>query len=178
MSEQSRNSLADDNRGLSYYQSALQHNSIQPGLVDLSLEAIPIKTVGIVGAGLMGGSIAKICSAAGLSVRLLDADKDLAASVVEQIASQKPTETDPEASSPGEVQCATDYGQFSDCDLVIESVVETLDVKRIVLKRIESGVSNQAIIATNTSAIPIEKLAADLQHPAADFAEFTFATRS
>ena len=63
-------------RGLSYYQSALRHNSVQPGLVDLSLQASPIGTVGIVGAGLMGGSIAKICYDAGLSVHLLDADND------------------------------------------------------------------------------------------------------
>ena len=150
-------------RGLSYYQSALRHNSVQPGLVDLSLEAMPIRTVGIVGAGLMGGSIAKICYDAGLSVRLLDADNDLAANVVKQIADQRMTKNDSDDSPPSNIHCATDYDQFSDCDLVIESVVETLDVKRIVLKRIESAVSKQTIIATNTSAIPIEKLAADLE---------------
>ena len=152
-------------RGLSYYQSALQHNSVQPGLVDLSLKAGPNSTVGIVGAGLMGGSIAKICYAAGLSVKLLDADSDLATKVVKQIADHHQADGESDASSVGQVQCATDYDQFSDCDLVIESVVETIDVKRIVLKRIESAVSNRAIIATNTSAIPIEKLAAELEYP-------------
>ena len=77
------------NRGLSYYQAALQHNSQKPGLVDLSLTPTPIRTVGIVGAGLMGGSIAKICYAAGLSVRLLDAESDLAANVVKRILEQQ-----------------------------------------------------------------------------------------
>ncbi len=144
------------NRGLTHYQAALQHNSIQPGLVDLSLATAQITTVGIVGAGLMGGSIAKICYAAGLSVRLLDADAELAARVVGQIEA---------TSGRGEILFAKGYEQFADCDLVIESVVETLDVKKIVLQRIESAVSEQAIIATNTSAIPIEKLAANLQNP-------------
>ena len=88
----------------------------------------------------------------------------LAAKVVKQIADQEQAKDNSNASSVGQIQCANDYDQFSDCDLVIESVVETLDVKRIVLQRIESAVSNQAIIATNTSAIPIEKLAADLDH--------------
>ena len=153
------------NQGLTYYQSALRHNSVQPGLVDLSLNARPVGSVGIVGAGLMGGSIAKICYAAGLSVRLLDADNDLAADVVKRIVAQEQPKDNSDASSVGQVHCATDYDQFSDCDLVIESVVETIDVKRIVLKRIESAVSRQTIIATNTSAIPIEKLAAGLEHP-------------
>ena len=146
------------NRGLTHYQSALQHNAAQPGLVDLSLSATSIATVGIVGAGLMGGSIAKICYAAGLSVWLLDADGDLAASVVNQIDADVATST-------GRIQFAKTYDQFADCDLVLESVVETLDVKKIVLQRIESAVSADAIIATNTSAIPIEKLAANLEHP-------------
>ena len=146
------------NRGLTHYQSALQHNAVKPGLVDLSLPATSVTTVGIVGAGLMGGSIAKICYAAGLSVWLLDADGDLAASVVKQIAADSTTST-------GRIQFAKTYDQFADCDLVLESVVETLDVKKIVLQRIESAVSADAIIATNTSAIPIEKLAANLEHP-------------
>ena len=152
------------NRGLSYYQAALQHNSVQPGLVDLSLTPTPIRTVGIVGAGLMGGSIAKICYAAGLSVRLLDADSELAANAVKRIIEQEKSIGNASV-SPAKIQHAADYDQFSDCDLIIESVVETLDVKRIVLKRIESAVSKDAIIATNTSAIPIEKLASGLEHP-------------
>ena len=147
------------NRGLTHYQSALQHNAAQPGLVDLSLPATSITTVGIVGAGLMGRSIAKICYATGLSVWLLDADGDLAASVVKQI------DADEAVPSTGQIRFAKDYGQFADCDLVLESVVETLDVKKIVLQRIESAVSDSTIIATNTSAIPIEKLAENLEHP-------------
>ena len=151
------------NRGLEYYQAALRHNAEKPGLVDLSLSPTPIHTVGIVGAGLMGGSIAKICYAAGMSVWLLDADKDLAADVVKRIAEEPSTE-DANGTSV-QINCASDYEQFSECDLIIESVVETLDVKRIVLERIESAVSKDTVVATNTSAIPIEKLAAGLKHP-------------
>lgn len=152
------------NRGLTHYQMALQHNATQPGLVDLSLAADRISTVGIVGAGLMGGSIAKICCEAGLSVRLLDADGDLAARVVKNIQAERSAHSS-KADLQGQILFAKEYDQFADCDLVIESVVETLDVKKIVLQRIESAVSERAIIATNTSAIPIEKLAANLSRP-------------
>ena len=153
------------NRGLTYYQSALQHNTVQPGLVELSLPAASVATVGIVGAGLMGGSIAKICYAAGLSVRLLDADRSLAARVVQEINDESGTRESCDSLALQEITVTEDYDQFSDCDLVIESVVETLDVKKIVLQRIESAVSEQTIVATNTSAIPIEKLASGLEHP-------------
>lgn len=153
------------NRGLSHYHSALQHNANQPGLVDLSLASTPTTTVGIVGAGLMGSSIAKICYAAGLSVRLLDADHALAAKVVQKIKNDVCAGQSCASITLKEIGVAEDYDQFSDCDLVIESVVETLDVKKIVLQRIEASVPERTIVATNTSAIPIEKLASNLKHP-------------
>lgn len=136
------------NRGLMYYESAVRHNRKSPGLVDLTLKTPSIKDVGIVGAGLMGSSIASICANAGLKVHLLDANEQVALEAVERITTGDQVD----------VSVAQSYEDFADCDLVIESVVETIDVKKLVLQKLESAVSDTAIIASNTSAIPIQKL--------------------
>jgi 3-hydroxyacyl-CoA dehydrogenase/enoyl-CoA hydratase/carnithine racemase len=142
------------NRGLLHYHNAVDFNRSNPGLVDQSASTIDFKTIGIVGAGLMGRSIAAICLAAGINVVLLDADQ----SVAKQAAGGL-------TAGPANVAVAESYADFANCELVIESVVETLPVKKIVLEKIEAAVPTETIIATNTSAIPIEKLAATLKHP-------------
>lgn len=158
------------NRGLMYYQSAVGRNQKSPGLVDLSIDVPAIERVGIVGAGLMGSSIATICVDAGLQVWIYDADHEVSTAVTAEIA--KSTMKTPEArvnsgarGAVGEIHLAKSYESFANCDLVIESVVETIDVKKIVLRKIESAVSPTAIIASNTSAIPIEKLSGFLGRP-------------
>ncbi|MFK7769903.1 MAG: 3-hydroxyacyl-CoA dehydrogenase NAD-binding domain-containing protein [Mariniblastus sp.] len=146
-------------RGLLNHFFLTDHNKKSPGLVDLSLTPNPIALVGIVGAGLMGSSIAETCIAHGISVVIHDAADGLAESVANAISSK---------SKPGKdatISAATDYTGLANVDLVIESVVETIDVKNIVLAKIEAAVGTNTIIASNTSAIPIEKMAATLNRP-------------
>lgn len=144
-------------RGLLNHFFLVDHNKKQPGLVDLTLEPQEVESVGIVGAGLMGQAIARVCLERGISVMLHDAAEGQADRVQQQLS---------EHGSRGEIRVATRYDDFADLPLVIESVVETIDVKQIVLKKIEAAVDSGTLIATNTSAIPIEKLAAPLQRPA------------
>ena len=59
----------------------------------------------------------------------------------------------------------SDYSGLADCDIVIESVVEVTEVKKTVLEKIESAVNDNAVIATNTSAIPLSKLTTKLSRP-------------
>lgn len=145
-------------RGLLNHFFLVDRNKKQPGLVDLQLVPEKIETLGIVGAGLMGRSIAETCLKRGIHVVLLDAADGLAASVAQSITQsidlQQATLTP-----------VTDYAEFANCQLVIESVVETIDVKKIVLEKIEAAVSQSTIIASNTSAIPISKLGESLRHP-------------
>ena len=143
-------------RGLLNHFFLLDRNKKHPGLVDLELTPGKISRVGIVGAGLMGRSIAENCLKRGVSVVILDAQAGLTEAVVEELSNSYPE---------SDIATAQDYGSFSPVDLVVESVVETLDVKRIVLGKIEAAVEPGTLIATNTSAIPIEKMAAELQRP-------------
>jgi len=142
-------------RGLLNHFFLVDRNKKQPGLVDLELTPEKISHIGIVGAGLMGKSIAQNCLKRKISVTILDAEDGLADAVAKEL----------QTGSDCEIKAASDYADFEKVDLVIESVVETLDVKKIVLQKIEAAVDSNTIIATNTSAIPIGKLADVLKRP-------------
>jgi 3-hydroxyacyl-CoA dehydrogenase/enoyl-CoA hydratase/3-hydroxybutyryl-CoA epimerase len=144
------------NRGLLNHFFLVDRNKKQPGLVDLSLAPQPVSSLGIVGAGLMGRSIAENCLRRGISVVLIDAVNQLAQDVAADLA---------RADARGTITATDDYAQLAATDLVIESVVETFDVKKSVLQKIEAVVSQDMLIASNTSAIPIGKLAATLDRP-------------
>lgn len=122
-------------------------------------------TIGIVGVGLMGSSIA--------ADLLMNGQRVVALSPVESLADGQARErvehqlvqcyeqglVAKEASVYlSQLQLTQDYPDLRDCQLVIESVVEKEDVKREVLERVEAVVSQEAIITSNTSAIPINTL--------------------
>lgn len=144
-------------RGLLNHFFLVDRNKKHPGLVDLSLDANSISNVGIVGAGLMGRAIAENCLKRGVSVVILDAQNELASTVADELSQIK-------IRSEATI-VAGDYADLAKVDLVLESVVETIDVKKIVLKKIEAAVEKGTLIATNTSAIPIENLAVVIKDP-------------
>jgi 3-hydroxyacyl-CoA dehydrogenase len=146
-------------------------NKKQPGLVDMSLPPRPITTVGIVGAGLMGRSIAEQCLKYGMSVRLLDANEELAQRVAQSLnqsnaeAVQAGSLNHDGPSAAATCEPTTDFNSFSGVDLVIETIVENASIKTGVLKKIEAAVGSKTLIASNTSAIPIATLAGTLKSP-------------
>lgn len=143
-------------RGLLNHFFLVDRNKKQPGLVDLDLKPTDFDSVGIVGAGLMGRTIAETCLKRGISITIYDANEIVASQVQKQLS---------EKHDRGTITVAQDYSDFADLPMVIESVVETLDVKKIVLQKLESAVGPDTLIATNTSAIPIENMAPFLQRP-------------
>ncbi len=143
-------------RGLLNHFFLVDRNRKEPGLVDLALTPDKISSIGIVGAGLMGRSIAEVCLGRGFSVVILDAQEGLAKSVAAELSTAHPS---------SDIKPAQGYDDFSQTQLVIESVVETVDVKRLVLRKIEAAVDDRTLIASNTSAIPIEKMASELGRP-------------
>lgn len=118
--------------------------------------SVELDRVGIVGAGLMGSSIAENCIRSGKQVLLLDANHDVARTAVARIKSNH---------SSAIIEQISSYDRLSEVGLVIESVVETIEVKKIVLNQIQRAIGPSTLVATNTSAIPLAKLIPFIQQP-------------
>jgi 3-hydroxyacyl-CoA dehydrogenase / enoyl-CoA hydratase / 3-hydroxybutyryl-CoA epimerase len=152
------------NRGLLNHFFLIDRNKKQPGLVDMSIRCQPVTQVGILGAGLMGRSIAENCLARGLHVAIYDADTTRAKQVAKDLGSASSSPASQRAR--GLIEAVEDWSGLASAQCVIESVVETESVKKAVLEKIESAVSAETLLASNTSAIPISHLAKSLRNPA------------
>jgi 3-hydroxybutyryl-CoA dehydrogenase len=130
-----------------------------------------IETVGIVGAGFMGTGIAEAVARAGLEVRLQEPNtaplqrsrERLEASVARAVEGGKLDSAEAEALRE-RVEWTTNLDGLADCDLVIEAVVEDPAVKGEVFKRLSAILAPGALIASNTSSIPIAELASWSEH--------------
>jgi len=132
---------------------------------------MPIRTIGIIGAGTMGSGIAQVCAAAALDVILTDVDdarveKGVAAidrNLGRLVAKSKLSAADKEAAL-ARIKRSTNYDALAPADIVIEAATENLDVKRTILKLIDPTVRPDAVVASNTSSVSITKLAAAISH--------------
>ena len=131
-----------------------------------------MKTIGVIGAGQMGSGIAHVCALAGLDVHLGDVDpaaleravQTIDRNLIRQVSRGKISEGDKQAAM-ARIATGTDYGQFGDCDIVIEAATEKEVVKREIFKLLVPKLKPDAIIATNTSSISITRLAATTDRP-------------
>lgn len=131
-----------------------------------------IDKLGVLGAGFMGAGIASIAAQRNTLVRLKDTDharvgKGLAAvrSVFQERLSRKQITRQQLDDYMSLVGGSTDYWGFESADLVIEAVFEDLDLKHRVLAEVEPVIEPSAIYASNTSTIPITRIADDATHP-------------
>jgi 3-hydroxybutyryl-CoA dehydrogenase len=130
-----------------------------------------IQTIGIVGAGTMGQGIAQICAQAGYKTILFDinatvldkAQQTTTINLDKGIERGKLTIADKEATLAN----LTFTGNTLDlhCDVIIEAVVERLEVKQSIFKELADINSDQTILASNTSSIPITRIAAGVPNP-------------
>lgn len=128
--------------------------------------------VGVVGAGAMGRGIAQVLAAGGVHVRLFDARQESSEEAVTFISSMLNRAVDKGRMSADEAQAATarietceTLHAFSGCHAVIETATENLDIKRQIFKELERIVSQDVILATNTSSLSITTIAAECDHP-------------
>lgn len=165
--------IMSDEMRASVYAFGLVSGGKKPvGAPDRSL-AQPVTRVGIVGAGLMAAQIAMLfAQRLGVPVVMRDldqerVDKGLAAvkSSVDRLTSTGRMSESAASRLLGSIQGTTDLAEFASCDLVIEAVTEILDLKRKVFAELETVISPTTILATNTSALSVSAMAADLQHP-------------
>ncbi|MFE7773782.1 3-hydroxybutyryl-CoA dehydrogenase [Streptomyces sp. NPDC057445] len=136
-------------------------------------ERYRIERVGVVGCGLMGSGIAEVCARAGLDVVVAEADRAAAEAGRARIAGSLRRATDKGKLSAAErdaalarVDVVPGLEPLADRDLVVEAVAEDEAVKLDVFARLDAVVdSPDAILATNTSSIPVIRLAAATSRP-------------
>ena len=131
-----------------------------------------IRTVGVLGCGLMGAGIAQVAAAAGYKtiVREVD-DSALQAGIgrirkflADGVAKGKVTE-DAQNKTLGNLTGTTQAEDLKKCDIVVEAIVENVDEKRAVYQAVEAAVRPETIIASNTSSLCITELAVATKRP-------------
>ena len=127
-----------------------------------------ITNLHVVGAGVMGGDIAAVAAMAGLTVSLTDMNAGAIETAINRAATlfeRRLKSDDKIAAAKQRLQADPSGDGAARADLVIEAVAEKLSVKQAVFKALETVIKPDAILATNTSAIPLEDIATALQHP-------------
>jgi 3-hydroxybutyryl-CoA dehydrogenase len=131
-----------------------------------------VRTVGIVGCGLMGSGIAEVVARAGAEVTFVEASEDLVARGRERIEASLERAVDRGKITPqeraealGRIRGVPDLAALGDVDLVIEATTEDVEAKFDVFRRLGELTRPETVLASNTSSIPIVDLAAASGRP-------------
>ena len=122
------------------------------------------KRIAVIGAGTMGSGIAGQISNAGHKVLLLDLTSKATEYALERLQKSEPAPLH-QRSNITLIETGTidaDFHKLADCDWIVEAVVERLDIKRDLYKRLDAVISNDCIVTSNTSTIPIKLLVAEM----------------
>ena len=131
-----------------------------------------IKKVGVVGGGTMGHGIAQVVVQSGREAVIVEVSEEKGREAIARIKSsidrfvkkERISAADAEAAL-GRITPTTDLNAVADCDAVVEAVFEDSDLKRRVFTQLDSIVRPDALLASNTSTIPIVLLGAATKHP-------------
>jgi 3-hydroxybutyryl-CoA dehydrogenase len=131
-----------------------------------------IKTVGVVGAGLMGHGIAQVAATAGFEVVVREVDDAALAKGLGKIEKQLARAVEKGKSSQEDADAirarlsgTTDYGELAGCDLVIEAITEDLALKLEMWRELDAIAKAEALFATNTSSLAVIDQAATTKRP-------------
>ena len=131
-----------------------------------------IKTVGIIGAGLMGNGIAQTCAAAGINTIMLDINetavqKGLAtiSSSFERLIKKEKLTAEQKDAALSRIRTSSSMADMAAADIVIEAATENEGLKLKILKDVETVIRQDTIIASNTSSISITQMAAGTSRP-------------
>ena len=136
------------------------------------MSARDIRKAGVVGLGTMGSGIAQLCVQAGVPTVACETTPELAergrATIVKQLAravEMGAMTVEEQEATLALLEPASDLAALAGCDIVIEAVFESLEVKHDLFGRIERVVGAETVLATNTSALSVTEIAAPLDHP-------------
>lgn len=132
----------------------------------------PIRTLGILGAGMMGAGIAYVSAKAGIQVQLQDVTKEQAnrgkqhcQELLQKALLKKRCTPEQIAIILDRIRTTDTVENMQDCDLIIEAIPEDFNLKTNILNQVESDLKPEALIASNTSTLPITGLAKATQDP-------------
>lgn len=132
----------------------------------------PIRTVGIIGAGTMGGGIAMNFATAGIPVKIVETTQEALDRGLKVVRGNYQRSADKGRFPQEEVEARMDrfdgrlaIADLADCDLVIEAVFENMNLKRKIFTELDAVMKPGAILATNTSALDINEIAAMTKRP-------------
>jgi 3-hydroxybutyryl-CoA dehydrogenase len=127
---------------------------------------VTVKRVGIVGSGIMGSGIAEVAAKAGFEVVLRSRQQNTADRMIAGLEKSLGKQVDKGKLDAGErdivlgrVRTCTELGELAECDLVIESIVEDLPLKKHLFNDLDRVCHDGAILATNTSTLPVVEMA-------------------
>jgi 3-hydroxybutyryl-CoA dehydrogenase len=131
-----------------------------------------VKRLGVVGSGIMGSGVAEVAAKAGIEVVLRSRSQSTADAMVaglekslaKQVDRGKLEAADRDAVL-GRVTAVSDLGELAECDLVLESIVEDLPTKKHLFSELDRIVREGAILATNTSTLPVVEMAMETGRP-------------
>ena len=159
-------------KGLVHFFFAQRATNVVPGITDVGLKPRPMKSVGVVGGGLMGSGIATACLLAGIQVVLKEIKQEFLDAGVGRIQSnltsmvRKGRMTEDKARQLMSLVKPTLTDQdFRQCDMIIEAVIENLPLKQKIFCELERICKPDCILSTNTSTIDITKIAAKMKNP-------------
>jgi 3-hydroxyacyl-CoA dehydrogenase len=142
-----------------------------PGLPE-SVKARPIKSAGVIGAGTMGGGIAICFANAGIKVTLLDANEQALSKGLSNVDRSYQSMVERGRLTAAEkaqrmalIGSSLSYLDLCDADVIIEAVFESMDLKRKIFAELDGVAKPGAVLATNTSTLDIEQIAAATQRP-------------
>ncbi|UOY91253.1 3-hydroxybutyryl-CoA dehydrogenase [Ectobacillus sp. JY-23] len=126
----------------------------------------------VIGAGQMGSGIAQVCAAAGYTVSMQDLKQEqldkgmaiIAKNLSRQVEKGRLTEEDKQATL-SRITPTVDVSCAKEADLIIEAAVERMDIKKQIFKQLDEIAPQHAILATNTSSLPITEIAAVTKRP-------------
>jgi 3-hydroxybutyryl-CoA dehydrogenase len=131
-----------------------------------------IKTVGVLGCGLMGAGIAQVSAAAGyrtivreVNQGVLDKGLGRIRKFLDDGVSKGKVTAEQRDKTLGQLSGTTEFGGMKDCDIIIEAIVENVEVKTAAFSALEAVVGADTIFASNTSSLCITELAAKTKRP-------------
>ena len=132
-----------------------------------------IKTIGVIGAGQMGTGITEVSILAGYKTLIFDSNPKAVLNTVEKISenlnkqnTKNKITIEQKEKALAKIATPSSLNDFKNCDLVIDAVIENFTTKIDIFEQIQDIVSDEAIIASNTSSISITKMAGQLKNPA------------